>query len=585
MLYLIDMSIVKDIPNIYEMTIHKDVFDKYNKRLWKFDCCFGEGLDWLNHEPIIHNYKYNNNYFLCYEMTINGEKKLFADPKRMMNRTSLKSYIQFRKDYLLNSTDLSLSKTDKSVRITNSIMNNNGIKNYVDLCCYYNKYSSIGAGMNRMTRNIVLFDIDVDCREENNKQALENLLQMMCDQDVLPTFIIHNDENGHVQLQWLILQVTYSDVYKPSIDDACEQMLHLGNGMFTAPNITTAINNTGKEYRALTQSLCDLVNIDKFGDPNFTYWRIKNFASAWKGLYNLRLEMPENDNGIIRYKTKEEIDELFDTENARRNFMFSSQSFFKLRDKLIKVGADFSKYLNGDSDELIEDDTDIETDEFKREREKGNGMMCRNSFVLYMTTTITWKLMREGVVTNLKKAAKKEVYDLFLEEDKKYKGCWPGTSKHDAYTKTQFNSTFKSAFEYATSIFKKNKFDKKDMENSIITRKSRKYLIMILTIYEMKRRQNISSKEITQYVNAHLKENVSWETIRKHMREINKMTPNDIIHMVCEFEKEYINRTEQYTKSIKGNVSNHSRENYKNRLEYIDCDVIKNILKNPKILL
>ena len=54
------MSVIKDIPNIYEMTIHKDAFDKYNKRLWKFDCCFGEGLDWLNHEPIIHNYKYNN---------------------------------------------------------------------------------------------------------------------------------------------------------------------------------------------------------------------------------------------------------------------------------------------------------------------------------------------------------------------------------------------------------------------------------------------------------------------------------------------------------------------------------------------
>ena len=286
-------DIIKNSNDIYQIRVEKP--SERDHSTWSFEMVdprwTDESFKDYTFKPVY--LRRDNGFFLAYKS--DESNAYFVDTQRSMYRKSVSTYVKVLVDYSVKSNDLSLTKNDPSVKITQGKMKKKGIENFLDLCYEYRECTAIGTGYTRDVRNLVVMDIDVDCTKPDNREDVNNLLLLFAKYNSLPDFYIFNHQSKHIQLQWLIQDLQYKDINN-------EVVTNITNELNNDPNKNreldyrkidfTEISQLGIQYRKYTLALCDINPRRKFGDKNYTFWKAKNPMSALAGIYELELKMP-----------------------------------------------------------------------------------------------------------------------------------------------------------------------------------------------------------------------------------------------------------------------------------------------------
>lgn len=508
-------------------------------------------------------------FFVTYKFIFDDGFEYLIDPKKSIHRSSVKKYLENMMNYIVWSNDISYFKNDPSFKYTKMEMSHDDVSNYLDLCVRFGDYSSIGTGITRVVRNLIVLDVDVNCENPENKKELDELIIKFSEYDFTPNFYIINHESKHVQLQWLIKDCNYKDInwkhvhekikYFESTKDKYKEIgLHDFN--------FTELSEEGIKYRRFTRGLTKLSDKRKFGDEHFTFWKAKNFYTALLGKYNLELKIPKVMNGEITYLSQTEMEKLFSSKESRKHYFNLSPTMDEIYSKTEKL---MEKHMSSISDKTIleiDDDNDNDTCESFElyDFTNKNHDISRNSFVLNTTRTCTWEVMRDSNfkdkhdVYNMsqknqktfKNKIKKIVKSKFEQEDKKYYGDWPGTTNHSKYTAGEFNLTFDSSYHFAVEHFKNNCYDDGDRDKSYGERLLKKQLRQVLIIYLKGVYGNIKKTKLFEYMNKTLVESnhkkVSIATFKRDMREIESYSTDDMENLFTHVLKHIDERKQNY---------------------------------------
>jgi hypothetical protein len=124
-------------------------------------------------------------------------------------------------------------------------------------------------------------------------------------------------------MQWLVKDVQYKEMNQSVIKHLIKTLKEDNNKRkeinYFGTNFTE-LTKWGIDYRKFSSALTNISKKHKFGDKNYKFWKAKNYESARLGLYNLELQMPYYANGEIKYLSKEDIDSLLDTKEARQEY-------------------------------------------------------------------------------------------------------------------------------------------------------------------------------------------------------------------------------------------------------------------------
>ena len=359
-------DIVEECNDLYLIKINKQ--NKRDKNTWTFTiidktsnlCGLSDKLS--NYTYQIVTLRRGNHFFLAYKIYFDNKFEYFVDTRKANHRDSTTKYVNGLIDYVVYSNDISTLKNASSFKFTSREMSQNNIDNFLDLCAYFGEYSAIGTGFTRNLRNLVVMDIDVDCTKESNKESLNNLLITFGKCNSLPDFYIFNHESNHVQLQWLIKNVNYKNIDE-SIKDEIIENLNLDTNKSKEIKLNgtdfTKLTNDGIAYRIFTRALTDIVPKYKFGDKNYTFWKAKNFYSAYLGLFNLELKVPLYNGKEIYYMDKDEMEYNFATKEGRKRYYDEANSLDELIFKTKHLVTETIKKIKVKKIEKIKDEDTI----------------------------------------------------------------------------------------------------------------------------------------------------------------------------------------------------------------------------------
>ena len=546
---------------------------KYDKKSWEFQVIderspYSGVIDNLcNYRYQITTMRYNNHFFLVYKvyMEEGEEPEYFVDIKKANHRNSIEKFVNSMAEYTVYSNDISTVKNAPSFKVSQREMKYLKIDNYLDLCHKFGEFSAIGTGLTRNIRNLIVLDIDVNCDTEINKAEVDRILLEFAKCGALPDFIIKNHESHHIQMQWLVKDVEYKTIDQTIVKNHIDTLKTDNNKRkelnYFGINFME-LTQWGIDYRKFSTALTCISKKHKFGDKNYRYWKAKNFESARLGIYNLELLMPYYRDGEIKYLSKEEINSLFETKEARKEYFDEAPTIIELYQK--------TKHLINDHIEKIDDkkikkikDEDVELEETirknkisisKEDIENGDFGKSRNTFVLNCTRTITWRQARKHNFRSSKdiislsdkeqKKFKNEIHsivkELFNGMDKKYNGKWPDTTNYGKYLKEEFESTFNNSYTYAISIINDFYYTDEQREQSLESRRLSKN-VNICVVNDVKiKYKKIKRNDLLKETNDILKNNglkpISLGSLKRYLTELKNMSEEDIKNMYEDIE-------------------------------------------------
>ena len=547
--------------------------NKYDKNTWEFQI-IDERSPYSGIIDYLHNYRYqittmrhNNHFFLVYKIYITEgeEPEYLVDIKKANHRNSIEKFVNSMAEYTVYSNDVSTVKNAPSFKVSQREMKYFKINNFLDLCHMFGNFSAIGTGLTRDIRNLIVLDIDVNCDTDSNKAEVNRILLEFAKCNALPDFIIKNHETHHIQIQWLVKDVVYKTIDQTIIKNIIDTLKSDTNKRkelnFFGTNFME-LTQWGVDYRKFSTALTCISKKHKFGDKNYKYWKAKNFESARLGLYNLELMMPYYRNGEIKYLSKEEIDSLFETKEAREDYYNEAPTIVELYQKTKHLILEHIEKIDDKKIKKIKDE-DVELEEnirknkillSKEDIEKGDFGKSRNTFVLNCTRTITWRQAREHKFRSSKdilslsdkeqKKFKNEIHsivkEMFNRMDKKYNGKWPDTTNYGKYPKEEFESTFNNSYTYAISIINDFYYTDEQREQSLESRRLSKN-VNICVVNDVKSKyKKIKRNDLLKETNEILKNNglkaISLGSLKRYLTELKNMSDEDIRNMYEDIE-------------------------------------------------
>ena len=538
--------------------------NRFEKTTWEFNI-IDERSPYAGLVDNLTKYRYqittmriNNHFFLVYKIYLsNEEPEYFVDIRKANHRNSIEKFVNGMAEYSVYSNDISTVKNAPSFKISQREMKSQKIDNFLDLCHKFGHFSAIGTGITRDIRNLVVLDIDVDCETEVNKAEINRILLEFAKCNALPDFIIKNHETHHIQMQWLVKDVVYKvidqNIIKSHIDTLKADYNKRKELNYFGTNFME-LTQWGVDYRKYSTALTCISKKYKFGDKNYKYWKAKNYESARLGLYNLELLIPYYRDGEIKYLSKEEIDSLLETKEARKEYFDEAPTIVELYQR--------TKHLVNEHIEKIDDkkikkikDEDVELEESikrnkevisKEDIENGEFGKSRNTFVLNCTRAMTWRIAREHKIRNQKDIAalddkeqikfKNEVHsivkELFNRMDKKYNGKWPETTNHGKYLKEEFENTFNNSYAFALSTMNDFYYTDEQREQSIESRRlSKNVNICVVNDVIKSKNTKVKRNDILKETNEILKENghkqISIGSLKRYLKVLKNMSDND----------------------------------------------------------
>lgn len=604
-------SIIQESPDLHFITINKPSRDRST---WTFEV--NDDTSVLNGvSDSLCNYKYrivtlqrDTHFFISYKILFDdGSFEYFVDPKKSIHRSSTRKYIDNLLNYIIWSNDISYQKNDPSFKYTQMQMLKDNVSNYVDLCVKFGDFSSIGTGLTRDVRNLIVLDIDVNCEREDNKQELERLIILFSKYNFTPNFMVVNHESKHVQLQWLIKDCEYKRIlwhniqeriyfFENSKDVHKEINLHDFNFM--------ELSQEGTKYRKFTRGLTSLSDKYKFGDKNYTFWKAKNFYTAFLGKYNLELKMPYVIDNKIYYYSHDDMSNFFKSKESRQEYYDNSPTMDDIYDRtfeFMKVQMDMISETSIKKIKDAVDDLYDETFELYDFKTDNNYDLSRNTFVFNTTRNTTWDVMRELNYNSkidvqklsqrnykaFKSKIKKLVKLKYESENDKYGGEWPGTTNHTKYTQSEFNSTFDSSFDFAIEHYSNNTYDDEDRNKSLDERLLKKKLRHVLILYLKSKYNKIKNKDLLPLINDILSKSehgeISNTTLKRDIKDIKKYSSDDkkdlynyILNNINERKQKYIDTCEITTDKKEINIC----KKRLNRLSLCNMDSIVGFINN-----
>ncbi|MCM1217708.1 MAG: hypothetical protein NC548_24715 [Lachnospiraceae bacterium] len=530
-------------------------------------------LHGVHNEPL-KNYDYvtttllrNGEYFIAYKIKhVNDDTyEYFVDPRKCNHRTTTDKFINGIIDYRVFSNDISRMKNDPSFKFSKKEMYNKHITNYIDLCCEFKEYSSIGSGLTRDVRNIIVQDIDEDCTKPENKQELENLILTYSKYNWVPDFIIYNDESKHVQLQWLVKDCVYKNI-NPKVIEQVKKTLDSKKDNNREINIFeydfTNLTEEGLKYRKFTRALTYVSKRNNFGDRNYTFWKAKNFFTALYGYYNLKLFMPYVHDNKIHCLSDEMMKSLFKNKESRDMFFNTSKTMSEIYEKTKDLVGEFMDKMSDTKIKKIKDDEGGKCEIVKPTTYSES----RNTFVLCCTRETTWEIARnmnikngndikklnEASLKRLKNKIKKIVKEKYNLKNEMYGGIWPGTTNHSTYTNKEFNITFEKSFLFAINKFHNLSWSDDGRKKSLDERVLKKQLRHVLIIYLMNILKCKKTK-LLEHVNNTLinsnHEKISMTTLKRDLKDIKEYSNKDKEKLFTHVLKSISNRAEKFIRT------------------------------------
>ncbi len=540
--------------------------NKYDKNTWEFQIIderspYSGAIEYLTeHHYQLSTMRYNNHFFLVYKIYMDEgkEPEYFVDIRKANHRNSVEKFVNSMAEYSVYSNDISTVKNAPSFRVSQREMKYMKIDNYLDLCYEYGGFSAIGTGLTRDIRNLIVLDIDVDCETDNNKTEINRILLEFAKCGALPDFVIKNHETHHMQMQWLVKDVQYkkmdTNIIKNLIKTLNEDENKRKEINIFGTNFTE-LTQWGIDYRKFSIALTCISKKYKFGDKNYKYWKAKNYEAARLGLYNLELMMPYYNNGEIKYLSKEEINSLLETKEARREYFDEAPTIVELYQKTKHLVNEHIEKIDDKKIKRIKDeDVELEENTIKRNKisiskediENGDFGKSRNTFVLNCTRTTTWKVARKYKFRNSKDILsldeknnikfRNEIFsivkELYNKMNEKYKGVWPETSNHGKYTKEEFENTFNNSYIYAISVLNDFYYTDEQREESLESRRLSKHVNMCIINDIKNKHKKIKRDDLLKETNVILKENehkpISLGSLKRYLNELKNMSEDDI---------------------------------------------------------
>ena len=557
-------DIIKEDDKLRLFSLNKH--NKYDRNTWEFIITderspYNGTLGYLTeYHYQITTMRIDNHFFLVYKIYMKSgeEPEYLVDPKKAIHRNSIEKFVNGMAEYSVYSNDISTVKNAPSFRVSQQEMQQMKIDNYLDLCHKYGKFSAIGTGLTRDIRNLIVLDIDVDCETNSNKAEIDRILLEFAKCGALPDFIIKNHETHHIQMQWLVKNVIYKVIDQNIVKNHINTLKEDNNKRKEINIFGTnfmELTQYGIDYRKFSSALTCISKKHKFGDKNYKFWKAKNFESARLGLYNLELLMPYYRNGEIKYLSKEEIDSLFETKEARRDYFNEAPTIIELYQKTKHLINEHIEKIDDKKIKRIKDD-DVEMSEniskknnilvSKEDMEKGDFGKSRNTFVLNCTRTMTWRIAREHKfrsykditslsdkdVTKFKNEIHSIVKELFNQMDKKYNGKWPDTTNYGNYPNEEFEKTFNNAYTFAITAINDFYYTDEQREQSLESRRLSKNVNLCILNAIKRKYKKIKRNDLFEETNMVLNENglkkISFGSFKRYLTTLKKMSEEDI---------------------------------------------------------
>lgn len=587
-------DIVKEDNKLRKFNLIKH--NKYDKNTWEFYITderspYSGCVEYLSeHRYQMTTMRHNNHFFLTYKIYMEDgkEPEYLVDIRKANHRNSVEKFVNSMAEYSVYSNDISIVKNAPSFKISQREMKYLKIDNFLDLCHKFGNFSAIGTGLTRDIRNLIVLDIDVDCDTDSNKAEVNRILLEFAKCNALPDFIIKNHASHHIQMQWLVKDVQYkkmnNNVIKKLIKTLNEDENKRKEINIFGTNFTE-LTQWGIDYRKFSNALTFISKKYKFGDKNYKYWKAKNYESARLGLYDLELMMPYYRDGEIKYLSKEEMDSLLGTKEARQEYYNEAPTIIELYEKTKHLISEHIKKIDDKKIKRIKDeDVEMEENIIKRNKmvvskediENGDFGKSRNTFVLNCTRTMTWRIARKYKFRNsndiislnekehnkFKNEILSAVKELFGKMDEKYNGIWPETTNHGKYTKEEFENTFNNSFTYAISMINDFYYTDEQREQSIESRRLSKNVNICVLYRVMSKNNKLKRKELWEKTNLALSngnhKKISFGSFKRYLSELKNMSgdeikelQNDIEYIQSERNKELLDALESSEENSK----------------------------------
>ena len=588
------LDIVKEDNKLRKFNLIKH--NKYDKNTWEFYITderspYSGCVEYLSeHRYQMTTMRHNNHFFLTYKIYMEDgkEPEYLVDIRKANHRNSVEKFVNSMAEYSVYSNDISIVKNAPSFKISQREMKYLKIDNFLDLCYKFGNFSAIGTGLTRDIRNLIVLDIDVDCDTDSNKAEVNRILLEFAKCNALPDFIIKNHASHHIQMQWLVKDVQYkkmnNNVIKNLIKTLNEDENKRKEINIFGTNFTE-LTQWGIDYRKFSNALTFISKKYKFGDKNYKYWKAKNYESARLGLYDLELMMPYYRDGEIKYLSKEEMDSLLGTKEARQEYYNEAPTIIELYQKTKHLIGEHIKKIDDKKIKRIKDeDVEMEENIIKRNKmvvskediENGDFGKSRNTFVLNCTRTMTWRIARKHKFRNsndiislnekehnkFKNEILSAVKELFGKMDEKYNGIWPETTNHGKYTKEEFENTFNNSFTYAISMINDFYYTDEQREQSIESRRLSKNVNICVLYRVMSKNNKLKRKELWDKTNQALSngnhKKISFGSFKRYLSELKNMSSdeikelqNDIEYIQSERNKELLDALESSEENSK----------------------------------
>lgn len=588
------LDIVKEDNKLRKFNLIKH--NKYDKNTWEFHITderspYSGCVEYLSeHRYQMTTMRHNNHFFLTYKIYMEDgkEPEYLVDIRKANHRNSVEKFVNSMAEYSVYSNDISIVKNAPSFKISQREMKYLKIDNFLDLCHKFGNFSAIGTGLTRDIRNLIVLDIDVDCDTDSNKAEVNRILLEFAKCNALPDFIIKNHASHHIQMQWLVKDVQYkkmnNNVIKKLIKTLNEDENKRKEINIFGTNFTE-LTQWGIDYRKFSNALTFISKKYKFGDKNYKYWKAKNPESARLGLYDLELMMPYYRDGSIKYLSKEEMNSLLGTKEARQEYYNEAPTIIELYQKTKHLIGEHIKKIDDKKIKRIKDE-DVEMEEnitkrnkmvvTKEDIENGDFGKSRNTFVLNCTRTMTWRIARKHKFRNsndiislnekehnkFKNEILLAVKELFGKMDEKYNGIWPETTNHGKYTKEEFENTFNNSFTYAISTINDFYYTDEQREQSIESRRLSKNVNICVLYRVMSKNNKLKRKELWEKTNLALSngnhKKISFGSFKRYLSELKNMSgdeikelQNDIEYIQSERNKELLDALESSEENSK----------------------------------
>jgi hypothetical protein len=487
-----------------------------------------------------------NCFFRAYKIFYKNTCEYYVDPKLAMFRTSAYKYIELYLNFKVFSNDISLYKDLPSFKYMKHSMIKDGVDNYLDMCVKYGEYSAVGTGLTRNIRNIIVFDIDVDCTKPDNQKEIDRVILKFAEYGHVPDFYIQNHETKHVQLQWLIKDCNYKcinwDLIKSKVDE-----FEKSTNKYQEVNITnidfTKLTPEGINYRKYTRSLTYINDIKKFGDKKFTFWKAKNFYTALLGEYQLELKMPYVVNGEIRYRTREEMFSFFNTKYMRDRYFSKAPTMEQMYQDTLPIVGNLMDKLSDTTISKIDDEPSEKVKVKPNKKQSQDFEESRNNFIFTCTRDTVWNLAKElgyrdsndiyniepNNIRKFKAKVKKQVKQAYTDKDEEFCHTWPGTSNISEFTTHEFNMTFNNSFNFSVQNFKNKTYTNEQRQLSLSERQLKKDSHMIMVDYIKQKNPKLKNTELLKKINYILSQSnhkeISNTTLKRYLSELKQYTP------------------------------------------------------------